>query len=283
MSPRRSPPAVDARTAPSADLDSVRLRRLVDDTVDASVDEPLGAYLFASHERGSEIGRHVERTVFLEAFGNTPELLEKEYGPYEEASVFFCVVDHRRRQPAGVMRVILPGGAGPGLKSLNDVEPTWGFPGSMLLRRAGASAPLDATWDIATLAVMPEYRGNAAAGLVSVALYQSEVLAALAAGVDWMVAILDETVHRMARLEFSQPFVPFAPARSYLGSPASLPVYVQLSEWSERLASGHPAVHDVIFRGSGIEAAVRPLDLERSSRIVGTRGAEVEDGGRRTA
>ncbi len=31
----------------------------------------------------------VERAVFLEAFGNTPELLAAEYGPYEASSMFF--------------------------------------------------------------------------------------------------------------------------------------------------------------------------------------------------
>ena len=244
------------------------MRDFVGAVVDTEVPEPMGAYMFGPYEAGSEICRHVERTVFLEAFGNTPELLEQEYGAYERTSVFLCVVDHRRRLPAGAVRLILPEPGGPGLKTLNDLEPVWGEPADTLLARAGVAAPREASWDVATLAVMPEYRGAAAAGLVSIALYQSGVRAARRAGVDWMIAILDVVVHRMARLKFQGPFVPFAPARSYLGSAASFPVYLHISEWERRVAVADPAIHDVMFDARGIEAAVRPLDLARVAALV---------------
>ncbi len=224
--------------------------------------------MFGPYEAGSEIGRHVERAVFLEAFGNTPELLASEYGPYEATSVFLCVVDHRKRRPAGAVRIILPSDDGPGLKTFNDLELGWGEPADALLRRAGVAPPKDTTWDVATLAVMPEYRGAAAAGLVSLGLYQSGIRAARRVGFDWMVAILDSVVHRMQRFAFHAPFVAFAPARSYLGSRASYPVHLHISEWERRVALLDPSIHDVIFDARGIEAAMRPLDLDRVGQLV---------------
>ncbi|HVC24526.1 MAG TPA: hypothetical protein VND23_02105 [Acidimicrobiales bacterium] len=256
------------------------MRDLVGDVVDTSVPEPMGAYVFGPDEDGSEICRHVERAVFLEAFGNTAELLEREYGPYEGTSVFLCVVDHRRRVPAGAVRLILPSPGGPGLKSLNDLAPVWGEVAPVMLARAGVAAPPDATWDVATLAVMPEYRGAAAAGLVSIALYQSGVRGARRVGVDWMVAILDAAVHRMQRLAFRGPFVAFAPGRSYLGSTSSFPVSLHIPEWERRILASDQAIHDIMFDARGIEAAMRPLDLDHIEDLVrrGERGSLTPDG-----
>ena len=87
----------------------------------------FGVYVLRSDEPAAELARHVEREVFLEFFGNTPELLAAEYGPYESASVFICVIDHVLRQPAGVMRIIVPSACG--AKSLHDLEARWGQPG----------------------------------------------------------------------------------------------------------------------------------------------------------
>src|SRR5579875_1985596 len=107
-----------ARRVPRSSLD---VAELVGGLGAARLVEPFGVYVLRSEDPAAELGRSLERAVFLEAFGNTPELLEVEYSPYESASLFLVVVDHRRRLPAGVMRVICPGGPA-GLKSLNDLE-----------------------------------------------------------------------------------------------------------------------------------------------------------------
>lgn len=256
-------------------LDDEQLRQLVSGATDPQANEPFGAYVFAAGSPGAEIARHVERVVFLEAFGNTAGQLEVEYSPYESSSLLFCVVDHRRRVPAGALRIVVPAPGGPGLKSLNDVEPVWGEPAGALLARSGAEPPPEATWDIATLAVMPEYRGAAAAGLVSLALYQSVIGTAQRSGVDWLVAIVDVAVHRMSRLKFCEPFVPYAPGRSYLGSASSLPVYLHISDWQRRLELGDPAVHDIVFSARGIEAAVRPVDVDGAVFLAGSVSGEL--------
>ena len=82
--------------------------------------------------------------MFLEAFGNTAELLADEYGPYEASSFFICVVDHLRMLPAGVMRVVLPSPRG--FKSLNDIEPVWGEPAESAHRAHGLA--LDSGQDL---------------------------------------------------------------------------------------------------------------------------------------
>ena len=80
-------------------------------------------YVCLSHERGAELGRFVERGVFLEVFGNTQEQLAHEYDQYEPGSIFITVVDHARRLPCGMMRVLVPSSAG--FKSLDDVLVGW--------------------------------------------------------------------------------------------------------------------------------------------------------------
>jgi hypothetical protein len=234
---------------------------LIDRTIDTTVPEPFGAYLFLDGDPAAEIARSVEREVFLEAFGNTAELLATEYGPYEPSSLFVCVVDHRARRPAGAMRLIVPTPGGPGLKSLNDLEPTWGAPATALLSRLGIAPPPGGMWDIATLAVAPAYRTAAATGLVSLGLYQSVVRTAGAAGIEWLCAILDVTVFRMTRAKFAGPFDPITDPRPYLGSPSSVPVTCDLVAWRARLSGRDQLLCETIYDGLGIEAALRPLPL----------------------
>ena len=57
------------------------LRRLARDVAAPGNTSPLGVYMFRSTDPGAELARHVERVVFMETFGNTPDLLAQEYGP----------------------------------------------------------------------------------------------------------------------------------------------------------------------------------------------------------
>jgi hypothetical protein len=250
-------------------LDAVgSLRRLAADVVPDGAAQPFGVYAFGPDDPASELARSVERDVFLEAFGNTEELLAKEYGPYEAASLFLCVLDHRRRVPAGMMRVLRPSPAG--FKSLVDVEPTWGVGVDDLFARAGLVHEPERTWDVATLAVGPEYRGKAATGLVSLALYQSLTLAARRRDIDWFVAIFDVAVLRMIRWKLHMTFAGFrgVAAASYLGSVASMPAWCRLTEAEARLGTRAPELRALLFDGTGIEAAVRAVDLDRATRLA---------------
>jgi len=224
--------------------------------------QAFGVYAFAAHEPESELARHVEREVFYEFFQNTPELLAAEYGPYEDSTLFVCVLDHRRRLPAGVMRLVLPSAAG--LKSLDDVEAVWGHRLGDVLARTGMNLERDRAWDIATLAVDSEYRGRATDGLVSLGLYQAVAQLTLRCNVRWVVTILDLVVLDLIQQATSNAFASFSglePIR-YLDSPASLPVYCDLDTYFPRLETADPSMHEILYDGRGLEPAMRPLDLE---------------------
>jgi len=85
---------------PAIALARAELGELADELIDERhPTEPFGVYLLAPEDPRAELGRHVERAVFLETFGNIGQLLASEYATYEAASVFFVVIDHRRRLP----------------------------------------------------------------------------------------------------------------------------------------------------------------------------------------
>jgi hypothetical protein len=245
-------------------LDREELRELGGRIVAAAgrPSEPFGVYAFAADAPESELARHVEREVFYEFFNNTPELLDAEYGPYEASTLFVCALDHRRRLPAGAIRLVLPSPAG--LKSLGDVEPVWGQRIDDVLVRTSLPLEADRAWDVATLAVDSEYRGRATDGLVSLGLYQGVAQLALRSHVSWVVTILDLVVLDLLQRAMADPFQRFAGLEPmpYLDSPASLPVYCDLDAYFARLETADPSMYEILFEGRGLEAAVRPLDLE---------------------
>jgi hypothetical protein len=242
-------------------IGDAELRRLARSVTATGTTAPLGVYLLRGSDPASELARHVERVVFMETFGNTPALLNKEYGPYDEASIFLCVVDHLRLVPAGSMRIVLRSEAG--FKTLDDAPPVWGEPVSAMAARTGFELDLARTWDIATLAVAPEYRGKATVGLVSMGLYQALAMATTRCGIEWLLAILDVPVFRMIRWKLRMPMAGFkgVTAHPYLGSPASMPVWCNVGDTDRRLEESDPDLHALYFRGVGLEPALKPLDL----------------------
>jgi hypothetical protein len=210
----------------------------------------------------------VEQVVFDEAFGNTPAILDLEYRQYDGASLFFCVIDHRRRLPIGMSRAILPSDVG--FKSLDDIERDWGEPLDAVLARTGLDLRRDEVWDCATVATLPDYRRGALYGLVSMALYQAVTITALRCGFRWWVAIVDEPVLRVLQWRLGRPFSEYEGLRpmSYLGSSASTPVWSDLEAWRTRLAQHDPDMHDVVFHGRGLGPAVAVPDWDDVERIV---------------
>ena len=223
---------------------------------------PFGTYVIASNDPAAEIGRSVERSVFGEFFGNTPEMLAAEYEQYEASSVFLCVIDQRRLVPAGVSRAIAASPAG--FKSLHDIERVWGEAPDDAIARSRSAIDLRHCRDIATLATSAEYRGGGSEGLVSLALYQAIIMSALATNAPWLVAVMDVAVIDLLSERIGSPFsrYPEILPKRYLDSPASLPVYVDLLGYGDRLAAADETMHDILFRGSGLEAAVRTPDWQ---------------------
>jgi hypothetical protein len=231
-------------------------------------DAPFCARLFVPGDPEGAQARQVEERVFLEVFGNTEELLSKEYEPYEPASVLLCVMDRRRDVAAGTMRVLLPSAAG--FKSLNDVQPCWGVSVPDMLQAAGLDMEERRTWDIATLAVAPEYRGKAAMSLVTMGLMQAVTMTAWRLGVDWFVAVLDMPVFRLLRWRLRLTWSGFdgVGPMPYLGSKASIPAWCRISAAKDHLAVEDPDLHALLFEGTGLGPAIEPLDMEMAARKV---------------
>jgi hypothetical protein len=219
-------------------------------------DTPFGLYVISSSDPAAELARSVEREVFFEYFGNTPAMLDEEYGRYEPSSVYLCVLDHRRGCTAGAMRLILPSSIG--LKTVVDLQRAWDQPVAEVLARTGLALPPAQVWDIATIAVTPEYRGASTNGLISLALYQGVIQLARHREVHWVLAILDLVVLDLIQQGTGRPFSTFdgiEPLR-YLDSPSSLPVWCDLRDYDRRLAVTDPGMHEILFQSRGLEAAV---------------------------
>jgi hypothetical protein len=261
-----------SRSAAETAVSSLELAELARGVIRPTL-APFGAYVFGPSDPGAALGRAVEAEVFFEAFGNTPELLAEEYDPYAAASLQLVVMDHRRLTAAGSVRLILPCSGTPGLKSLNDLSPIWCDDPRMLLAEQGLDLFAATTFDWATLAVSPEYRTAAGLGLVSLGLYQTVMTVGRALGCQNFVAILDRAVYVMSRLRYVQPFVPIAPAKPYLGSAGSLPVYLPLDEWEERLRIVDPDLDAVLFERRGIEPALDPVPVEDVHGVVADESA----------
>jgi len=87
-------------------------------------------------------------------------------------------------------------------------------------------------------------------------------------GIESLVMVLDHIAFRTLRLRVRVPLIALAEGRPYLGSRSSLPAVVQLCEWRERLGRVDPELLGVIFEGRGVEAALRPADLELATACV---------------
>jgi hypothetical protein len=250
---------------PRTDAD---IRALAARVVGDAPQTPFGVYLFAADEHASALGRYVEEQVFAEAFGNSSELLEREYGAYEAATAFLVVIDHRRLLPAGAMRLITPSAAG--FKTLDEIGAVWQQPLDEVMLHTALTLPPDRVWDVATLAVAPDYRGKATAGLVSMALYRGLCRGAVACGVDWWVTILDAVVLRMLQWQLHKPFTTFqrvAPM-PYLGSASSVPVWSNINAWRQRLAEEDGATYELLFADSELDAAVSGPDPASFARVA---------------
>ena len=234
------------------------LEALADGVIEAHHrgDTPFGLYVLPSRHAGAELARSVEREVFYEFFGNTPELLAEEYGPYEQASVYFCVLDHRRRQPVGVMRVIVPSEAGH--KSVHDLERVWGLDLPEVMARTGLEIDTDSLWDVATMAVRRDYRGDATNGLISMALFQTLGMLGDREQVKSVISVLDLVVLDLIQTNVGRPLTMLdgVEPRRYLDSPSSLPGVLDAADYKARLRFGHPDLFQLVFEGKGLETLV---------------------------
>jgi hypothetical protein len=183
-------------------------------------DGKYGGYVIDASSPFSNLGRFVESSVFEDEFSNGADVMREEYSPYDGSSEFYIALDHEAQLPIGVMRVIKPSEAG--LKSLADLEKTEaGFTGEEVCEQYGIDP--ERTADIATLAVLPDYRGLEKSYVPSLVVYRMlwpQVIANPA--YDRTITIIDKKAEKnLQTLKF--PFEPVFGGEyfSYLDSPES--------------------------------------------------------------
>lgn len=182
-----------------------------------------------------DLGRKVEQQVFLEKFGNTPDEMQSEYGPYEDASSFFITLSPEG-EPIGVLRVI-GGESLNDFKSLRDVSqerPRHEHPERprISLESFAYYEGVDPStvWDIGTIAIPKEHRG-ATAGNLSAVLHRALLAKAKAEGIEHFVAVIDKGEHG----NLNKLGVPFKPILGslpfeYLGSKTSTALHCRVAD-----------------------------------------------------
>ena len=216
--------------------------------------------LVADTEAERDAARAVEARVFLQAYGNTPEVIEREYGPYADRSRFVTVLDDADGSALGVARLIVADAAGP-VKTLVDVagEP-WRLPVPEVLAAGGvAGGPV---WDVATLAVDRRFRSGAAGAELMLALCHGIYRYSLFSGAEGLVTVLDDRVLRLVRV-LGGPWAPMAGAvsRDYLGSPASTPCICRVDAVPDSMRSRRPDLAPAVVEGRFASISCDPADL----------------------
>ena len=180
----------------------------------------------------ANIARQLEREVFEASWGNDSATMKQEYGPYDESSLFFMVVDTHDKVPAAALRMIRNSPAG--LKTIVDLDdcrkspiaPT-AIPADEVMRHHGID-DLDRCWDGATAAIPRRYRRKLAA--THVHLMRIMALAAMREDIQHFVAVLDAPVVRVARDILGLPLIPLAgtPPFTHMDAPNNQAVYAHV-------------------------------------------------------
>jgi hypothetical protein len=192
----------------------------------------FACFALESTDPFANIARQLEREVFEDSWGNDSAMMKKEYGPYDESSVFFMVVDTHDKVPAGVLRMIRNSSAG--LKTIVDLDdsikspiaPTV-IPVADVMRHHGID-DLDRCWDGATAAIPRRYRRRL--GATHVQIMRIVALAAMRENIQHFVAVLDAPVVRAARDVLGLPLAPLAgtPPFTHMDAPNNQAVYAHV-------------------------------------------------------
>lgn len=148
----------DHRTkmAPGGPIDLLAARSLVKEFVDSSSTCRWGVYQAAGTDNAiGLLARQVERSVFLEAYGQTQEEMQAEFGRFDARSVWTLIVHHDSLLPIGSVRFIL--GPARAQKFAHDIERYWGLSWADAVALTGWRVD-DQFVDTASLSVLKEWR-----------------------------------------------------------------------------------------------------------------------------
>jgi GNAT superfamily N-acetyltransferase len=206
-------------------LDAREAQRLVDELLETAGTRRFSVHLAGPDDAAALLSLQVAADVFLEAFGNTAELLRDEYAPLLPSMTHLVVIDGVTRTAVGSL--ILQAAPAEELKTVADLaaEPWW-MPTDDALAALGLRRGDRTAVDQLLLAVHPAYRK---VGMAQLLMYAGWVLS-VQRGIHLWTAILDEPL-RLGMNELTHgALVPIggAATRPYLGSAASTPVSIRM-------------------------------------------------------
>lgn len=214
----------------------------------------------------ADAARLVEQTVFETEFGLDADTMKTEYSGYDAASRFIVVLDQARRLPAGAIRLIDDSPAG--LKTLNDAPAHIGSTIDGIRAHHGMTDGRPAI-DVATLAVLPAYRGVRSV-LVSTLLYRTLYRVFHRDGITHVVAMIDEPAYRNLR-RIGTPFVPLLGSSPffYLGSAENRALYGDFREFGPAITHNAASLHQrARLSWSGLRNPRRLLARRMAARIA---------------
>jgi ribosomal protein S18 acetylase RimI-like enzyme len=192
----------------------------------ATVDGAPGRFsvhLVDAHEDGALLSLQVAADVFLEAFGNTADVLSREYADLLRSMTHLVVLDRETRTAVGCL--ILQEGDAEDLKTVVDVaSPPWSTPADRTLDALGLGPGDRTAADLLVLAVDPAHRSQ---GVALLLLYAGWVVSA-ARGIDRWTAILDDPLLGSLGRLTGGALRPLAASQPYLGSTGSTPVTLRM-------------------------------------------------------
>jgi hypothetical protein len=198
---------------------------------EVKAESQFGCYQISGTDRFSNMGRFIERVVFEEEFNNTDDIMQEEYGPYEENSTFLVVVDHEKSMPIGVLRVI-EHSDDTSIKSLVDLEKSPLQISPELFYEAYGTTP-EKCVEAGTIAVLENYRGSKANYLPTLLMLRSLYISVISdPRFEYIVNIIDLKAEKRLR-DLKLPFRPILDTEpfSYLGSTLSRAVYAKSAEF----------------------------------------------------
>ncbi len=210
---------------------------------------------FSSAATCDEDVRRCEHEVLAHWYGDTRELLDSAYGPYEEQTGFLSVTRDDGRV-VGACRIIGPGPRG--MKTLADIaEPPWEVDAG----EAAVAAGIDPSrcWDIATVAVRREL--GAAGGIVAGALYYGMIRGTQVNRCPWLIAVIDRRARSLlAMLGLVLHAIPGTGPELYMGSTACAPVYCHIPDLVRHQQGTNPEGHRLVTQGRGLSDVLLPPD-----------------------
>jgi hypothetical protein len=201
-----------------------------------------------SDHPAAKLARALECKVFSEFSFDEPitKIMREEYTPYDDHSFFLISINWKIPKAVGVMRIVKarPGREGLNglreLKSLYDIEnphEPWAIDLKTVVANSGlTNMTPGTTWDVATLAVHPDYRRKSNANAaISFSLYHELYILSKLNDVEYWVAILDEIVLALIQ-KLGRPFHHYhgVETKFYVGAP-STPVYCHIKTAVRRL------------------------------------------------